>query len=312
MPVRVTSLQLLAGVALDLLFADPGWLPHPVRGLGWTTGKWEGMWRSTGMPLRWAGLGFAVSTIAVAVTVVLATAAWLPQPWANIYWIFSLLALRGLDLEAARVIGRLRAGDLEGARSRLSMIVGRDTLALDEPEIVRAAIETVAENLSDAVIAPLFYLALGGPAAMAAYKAVNTLDSMVGYRNQRYREFGWASARMDDAANFVPARLSAGLVWLAALVTAKNAARSVRVTLRDAHRQPSPNSGYPEAAVAGALGVRLGGLNFYGGISSWKEYLGDPIHPLDARAFAGTRRLLYVSSLLFVAILSWWLPWEWA
>ncbi len=312
MLVRVTSFQLLAGVALDLLFADPRWLPHPVRGLGWIIGKWETAWRSVPVPPKWAGAAFALSTVALAAGLVQASAWWLPQPGVNIYWIFSLAALRGLDLEAASVIGRLRAGDLPGARSRLAMIVGRDTTTLNEPEIVRAAIETVAENLSDAVVAPLFYLALGGPAAMAAYKAVNTLDSMVGYRNERYREFGWASARLDDAANFLPARLSAGLVWLAALVTANDAARSVRVTLRDAHRQPSPNSGYPEAAVAGALGIRLGGLNSYAGVSSRKEFLGDPIHPLDPRAFAGTRRLLYVSSLLWAALLAWWLPWEWA
>lgn len=311
MLVRVTTFQLLAGVALDLLFADPRWLPHPVRGLGWIISRWETAWRSVPVAPRWAGIGFTLSTVALAAVLAQASAWWLPQPWVNIYWIFSLVALRGLDLEASSVIGRLRVGDLPGARSRLAMIVGRDTTTLEEPEIVRAAIETVAENLSDAVVAPLFYLALGGPAAMAAYKAVNTLDSMVGYRDERYREFGWASARLDDAANFLPARLSAGLVWLAALVTANGARRSVRVTLRDAHRQPSPNSGYPEAAVAGALGVQLGGLNSYGGVSSRKEFLGDPIHPLDAHAFAGTRRLLYVSSLLWVAALAWSLPWEW-
>src|SRR5205085_1386130 len=156
-------------------------------------------------------------------------------------------------------------GDIAEARSKLAMIVGRDTAQLEEPEILRAAIETVAENLSDGVIAPLLYLALGGPVGMAAYKAINTLDSMVGYRDQRYSEFGWASARLDDLANFVPARLTAVLVWTCALMLGYDAGRSRRITLRDAKTQPSPNAGYPEAAVAGALGIRLGGVNFYHG-----------------------------------------------
>jgi adenosylcobinamide-phosphate synthase len=184
----------------------------------------------------------------------------------------------------------------------LAQIVGRDTESLDEKEVVRATIETIAENLSDAVIAPLFYLALGGPATMAAFKAVNTLDSMTGYRNERYREFGWASARMDDVANWIPARLTAALVWLCALLLRYDARRSIAVTLRDARLQPSPNAGYPEAAVAGALGVRLGGLNYYQGVASRKPYIGDGGRPLDLAAYTKARRLLYGASLLMVAL----------
>jgi adenosylcobinamide-phosphate synthase len=218
------------------------------------------------------------------------------------YWIFSLLAIRDLDLESMRVIAKLRRRDLPGARRMLACIVGRDTADLDEPEVLRATIETVAENLSDAVVAPLFYLLLGGPVAMAAYKAVNTLDSMVGYRNERYREFGWASARLDDLANFVPARLTAVLVWLCAAALRYDLSRSVAVTLRDARLQPSPNSGYPEAAVAGALGIRLGGLNYYQGVPSRKQYLGDAIRPLDLGAWRKTRLLFYSASLLMIGL----------
>jgi adenosylcobinamide-phosphate synthase len=219
-----------------------------------------------------------------------------------VFWIWTLIAIRDLDVEAARVLRRLEAGDLPGARAMLARIVGRDTARLEEPEILRAVLETLAENLSDAVVAPLFYLALGGPVGMAAYKAVNTLDSMVGYRNERYRLFGWASARADDAANYIPARLTAVLVWAAAWLLRCDARRSLRVTLRDARLQPSPNAGYPEAAVAGALGVRLGGANYYGGVASPKAHLGDAVQSIDRRHFSQARRILYAVSALAVLL----------
>lgn len=294
--------ELLIGVALDLAIGDPRWLPHPVRGFGWLVARLERLWRAARLPLRLAGALFWVTAVGVASGIVAASMLWLPRPWIAVYWIFSLLAIRDLDFEAALVIRQLRRDDLEGARRMLARIVGRDTAGLDEKEIVRATIETIAENLSDAVIAPLFYLAIGGPVAMAAYKAVNTLDSMAGYRNERYVEFGWTSARLDDAANWIPARLTALLVWLCAALLWYDARRSIAVTLRDARLQPSPNSGYPEAAVAGAIGVRLGGLNYYQGVASRKPYLGDGDRPLDVGAYARARRLLYGSSLLMVAL----------
>jgi adenosylcobinamide-phosphate synthase len=300
--VRATLPELLGGVVLDLAIGDPRWLPHPVRGLGWLIVRLERLWRAMGLPLKLAGSLFCLNVVLVAALVTGATVVLLPHPWIGMYWIFSLLAIRDLDFEAAQVIGKLRRRDLPGARQMVARIVGRDTAVLDEPEVLRATIETLAENLSDAVIAPLFYLALGGPVAMAAYKAVNTLDSMVGYRNDRYREFGWASARLDDAANFIPARLTALLVWLCAAVLRYDLRRSVAVTLRDARLQPSPNSGYPEAAVAGALGIRLGGLNYYQGVASRKPFLGDGDRPLDLAAYGKARLLLYGSSLLMVGL----------
>ena len=245
---------------------------------------------------------FFLSAVGAAVLVVGCTMFYIPRPWIAIYWIFALLAIRDLDVQAARVIAALRRHDLPNARRMLSFIVGRDTAKLDEPEILRATIETVAENLCDGVIAPLFYLALGGPVAMAGYKAINTLDSMVGYRNQRYGEFGWASARMDDVANWLPARLAASLVWICASVSGCDPRRSVAITLRDARSQPSPNAGYPEAAVAGALGIRLGGLNYYQGVASRKPYLGDARRVLDLAVYGKTRVLLYGSSLLMVGL----------
>jgi adenosylcobinamide-phosphate synthase len=295
--VRMAPYELAAGVGLDLALGDPRWFPHPVRGFGWLVIRLEAFWRATPLRPRGAGILFTVSAVGIACAVV-----GLTLPWLNIFWIWTLLALRDLDFEATLVWRALERGDIEEARRKLAMIVGRDTGSLDESEILRAAIETIAENLSDAVIAPLFYLGVGGPVGMAAYKAINTLDSMVGYRNERYADFGWAAARLDDAANFIPARLSALLVWLCAFVCGYDAARSRRVTLRDAASQPSPNAGYPEAAVAGALGIRLGGVNFYKGVRSEKPYLGDAVRPLDKRAFQATRVLLYASSAVMLAI----------
>ena len=300
--MRATLPELLCGVALDLAIGDPRWLPHPVRAFGWLVVQLERFWRAVGLPLTVAGACFCLTAVAIAAGVTLATLFYLPRPWISIYWIFALLAIRDLDFEAALVIRELRRGDLPSARRLLARIVGRDTAALEEAEVLRATIETLAENLSDAVVAPLLYLGLGGPAAMAAYKAINTLDSMVGYRNERYRDFGWASARLDDVVNFVPARLTAVLVWTCAALLRYDPRRSVAVTLRDAASQPSPNSGYPEAAVAGALGVRLGGLNYYQGIASRKPYLGDGERPLDFDAYARARLLLYGSSFLMVAL----------
>lgn len=279
--MMVTPEQLFCGVALDFAIGDPRWLPHPVAGIGRIANAAERLWRSLKIPVRLAGSLAWLTVVSVVCVLVFASVALLPAPWIQIYWIFSFLAVRSLDRHAAAVIACLRAGDLGAARASVAMIVGRDTADLDEPEITRAVFETVAESLNDGVIAPLFWLAIGGPVAMAAYKATNTLDSMFGHRNERYRQFGWASARMDDFANIVPARVTAALVWVVALFLPGLSVRnSIQTTLRDARKQPSPNSGYPEAAVAGALGVQLGGLNFYGGVRSQKEFLGDALQPL--------------------------------
>jgi adenosylcobinamide-phosphate synthase len=289
--------QLLAGMGLDIAFGDPRCLPHPVRAIGSWAGSMERLWRAARLPSRLSGVGFWLSVV-VPVTLLV----WLTQPWANIYWIWMFLALRSLDADSAAVVEALRAGRVEAARRALAMIVGRDTESLNEREIIRAVLETVSENLNDAVIAPLFYLVLFGPAGMAAYKAINTLDSIAGYKNNAYLEFGWASARMDDAASFVPARLSAALVWICAGILRMNAQRSVRVTLRDARLQPSPNSGYSEAAFAGALGVRLGGVNYYGGVAAPKAYLGDDLRPLAVDIFSDARLLLYGASGLMLVL----------
>ena len=302
MPVKPRDL--LIGVMADLTWGDPAWLPHPVRGIGWLATHAERFWRQTPIPPRFAGALFWFSVVGIFTSAVSFT-----LPWANIYWIYSLLAARDLDVEAGRVVRALGRHDLIEARRKLSFVVGRDTDPLNEPEILRATFETVAENLSDGVIAPLFYLALGGPLCMALYKAINTLDSMVGYKSERFKEFGWFSARIDDVANFIPARLTALAICTAALLPPFSATRALRIAMRDGSSQPSPNSGYPQAAFAGALGVQLGGLNFYNGVPSLKPSLGDPVRSLKRNLFGRARILLYVSEALCVAAVFGCLKW---
>lgn len=222
------------------------------------------------------------------------------------YISWTCLAARSLHSQSRLVADALAKGDLNEARLRLSYIVGRDTAALDEPAIWRATVETVAENSSDGVIAPLLYLLLGGPSLAIAYKAINTLDSMVGYKNDRYRYFGWAAARCDDLVNYLPARLTGILMVLAAPLTGLSMGGAWRIMLRDGRNHASPNSGIPEAAAAGALGVQLGGNSSYAGTMVAKPTIGDPHRPLTQGAYAGVVRLMYGTLLLMLAVLLLW------
>lgn len=286
---------------IDLWFGDPRWLPHPVTAIAALAKFLEGASKQSQLAGSTVWLGVVAATCGV----VCWTCALLPSPWIQVYWVYSFLAVRSLDDHAMSVIAALRSGDLAASRYAVSRIVGRDTANLDQRDIARATIETVAENLNDGVVAPLFWLAVAGPVGMAGYKAVNTLDSMFGYRNEKYRHFGWCSARMDDVASWVPARLTAALIWLvAALAPGMSAGDSIAVTLRDASRQPSPNSGYPEAAVAGALGFQLGGVSEYGGVRSRKEFLGDGLRPLGWQSYNQVRVILYAVSTLAVLIVA--------
>jgi adenosylcobinamide-phosphate synthase len=297
-------LIIFLALLLDLIIGDPHWLPHPVVAIGRLIQILEPGLRREWLHERLAGilllLGVVICSAGTtwillqALTTLLPVAGWI----ATIAVSSTCLAARSLHKESARVASALLAGDLPTARRYLSYIVGRDTDQLGEPEIWRAVVETVAENTSDGIIAPLFWLTIGGPVAVMAYKAVSTLDSMVGYRNQKYIMFGWASARMDDLLNYIPARLSALLLVMAAPLAGCSVSDAARIALRDRLKHPSPNSGHPEAAAAGALGVRLGGAGSYSGISSWKEYIGDQLQPLDERAYRSMIKLMYISTLL--------------
>jgi len=297
-------LTIFLALLIDLVIGDPRWLPHPVVAVGRLIHWLDRALRHDRLNQRLAGVLLLLLVVICsagttwillqALVSILPLAGWI----AGIIVSSTCLAARSLHRESARVASALQAGDLPAARRFLSYIVGRDTEGLEEPEIWRAVVETVAENTSDGIVAPLFWLTIGGPVAAMAYKAVSTLDSMVGYRNRRYLKMGWASARMDDLLNYIPARLTALLLIVAAPLAGCSVFGAARIAVRDRRNHPSPNSGHPEAAAAGALGVRLGGAASYGGIPSWKEYIGDPLQPLDERAYRGMIKLMYISTLL--------------
>lgn len=277
---------LLAGFLLDQVLGDPPNWPHPVRWVGRLIRLLEPFVRKF-FPERVAGvlLLFIVVGIVGGATWALLFVAGAWHPWARIGLATLLsyygLAARSLAGETEAVLAACEQEDWTEARNRLSTIVGRDTAELSPEQIYRACIETVAENTTDGIVAPLFYAALAGPVGMWAYKAINTLDSMVGYRNERYLRFGWASARADDVANFLPARLTWLLLALAALLTSTRAGQALRIGWRDGRKHPSPNSGWAEATMAGALGVQLGGPSTYQGELSEKPLLGDADVKLD-------------------------------
>jgi adenosylcobinamide-phosphate synthase len=217
---------------------------------------------------------------------------------------FYCLSARSLIDAAIEVRKYLDANDLPGARKALSMIVGRDTANLDEAGVVCATVETVAENITDGIISPLIYFALGGPVAAIAFKAVSTMDSMIGYKNERYRRFGTCAARLDDMLNFTPARITAFiLIPLAAIITGHNWKKAFQIAIRDRLKHESPNSAHGEAAMAGALGIRLGGGAFYSGVFSSRPYLGDGERTANRRDISGACRVTVAVTVLVVAVI---------
>lgn len=298
------SLALVVAFALDQLLGDPPWLPHPVRAMAWVAESSEAGWRRCLPQPRWAGL-MTVLTVLVVVggtTLGLLRLGHYLHPWLgeaiSVYLLYSALAARDLARHSERVHAALLSGDLEVARRRVAMMVGRETATLDQAGVSRAAVESVAENLVDGVTAPLLWAALGGPLGAMLYKAVNTMDSLFGYKNERYRQFGWAPARLDDLANYLPARLTAGLVVLAAPLLGLSAPRAFWIWRRDRRRHGSPNSGQTEAAVAGALGVQLGGPAVYFGAVVDKPTLGDRLVAIAPEHIPAANRLMLAASLL--------------
>lgn len=267
---------LLLGYLADLAIGDPRRL-HPVAGFGALAERLE---RSTYADHRVAGV-LHVSILVGTTTIVagaidralVAHPLWRTAFCAAASW--SVLGGRSLLTEATAIGNLLEQGELAAARQQITHLVGRDPSTLSSDGIARACVESVAENTSDAVVAPLLWGAVGGPAGLLGYRAVNTLDAMIGHRSRRYRRFGWAAARLDDAANLVPARLCAGAVVLLAPLVGGRSLDALRVVLRDAGRHPSPNAGPVEAAFAGALGLTLGGINAYGALAEDRGTLGD-------------------------------------
>ena len=259
----MTASQLALGYVLDLLLGDPEWLPHPVRWFGSLIQAGERYLRRFDVGPRSEILaGAALTGSVVSVGWVMGRP---KNPTWQVFLIWTALATRSLLNEASAVIWALEAKDLLLARKRLARIVGRDTEHLDESEISRAVIETLAESACDGIVAPLFWLAAGGVPCAMAYKAVNTLDSMIGHPEPPYRYFGRVAARLDDAANLIPARLTALGIVAAAKIQNLNAGQARKIWWRDGNQHASPNAGQSEAAIAGALDIRLGGISSYEG-----------------------------------------------
>ncbi|MDJ0763428.1 MAG: adenosylcobinamide-phosphate synthase CbiB [Myxococcota bacterium] len=296
--------QVIAALALDLLIGDPRWLPHPVTGIAWMAHALERPIRRAFPLSRLAGTFVAVAVIAAT-----ASSAWLLvwgagriHPIAadviSILIIYTCLAARDLAGHANRVYRALVDGNISLARNRVAMLVSRDTNALDEEGLVRATVESVAESTSDGVTAPLLFAIAFGPVGAVVYKAINTLDAIFGYTDERYAQFGWASARLDDAANFIPARITGAFMVLAASLLGMGTRRSLRTFLRDRKRHPSPNSGHPEAAMAGALGVRLGGTNIYFGQAHNRPSIGETHDLLRPDHILWANRLMWATLIL--------------
>ncbi len=312
--VLISSWPLLAGFLLDMAVGDPHWLPHPIRLIGWSIKSMEKLLRpkkaANNVLLFRRGVALAVL---IPLLTALMTAGLLLLAWKLHFTIgllmetvfcWLVLAARSLKTETTPVQDALVRGDMAAARERIGWLVGRDTAELDSEEITKAAVETIAENTNDGVIAPLFYLVLGGPILGMTYKAVNTLDSMVGYKNDLYLYFGRCSARLDDITGFIPARLSALLMILAAKLLHLPADRAWQIFRRDRLNHLSPNSAQTEAVCAGALGIQLGGSHTYGGKLVVKPFIGDKIRSAEPQDIARSQQLMLLTSIL--ALITLW------
>lgn len=293
---------------LDLALGDPRWMPHPVRGIGWFAIRIESLMRRSPLPLRVAGI-----TTVIAVVGASAGTAWMLvacatklHPFAgvamSIYLLYSSFAVRDLGDHATAVERALIAGDIEEARRKVSCIVGRDTQEMNAGEIALAATESVAENSVDGVTAPLFYALLLGPVGAIAYKAINTLDSTFGYKNEIYLEFGWASAKLDDLANWLPARVTVLFIALGAAFNKLRVFDIFPAVRMGAKFHASPNAGYPEAAFAGALGVQFGGKRFYDGELHHAPILGVKTGECSAVTIRQSITLMRTTAMLFLVI----------
>ena len=302
----------LGGFVLDAIFGDPAWLPHPVVYMGKAISVLEKGLRArlpkTPEGELWGGriLAFClpVGTLALTSLVCMGAAALHPLLGlaVQMFWCGQALAAKGLVQESMNVYRELTKPDLPAARIAVSRIVGRDTEALTAEGVTKAAVETVAENASDGVLAPLFYMLLGGAPLALTYKAINTMDSMVGYKNTQYLYFGRAAAKLDDVANYLPSRIAA-LLWVAAAALTGNDARSAwRIWRRDKRNHASPNSAQTESACAGALNVQLAGPAYYFGEYYKKPTIGDSVRPIEPEDIRRADRMMYAESLLALAL----------
>ena len=308
----MTVWAVLGGFVLDALFGDPAWLPHPVVYMGKAISKLEKFLRPR-LPKTPQGelLGGAIVAFCLPVGTFLLTGlvCWgaarlhpLLGLAVQMFWCGQALAARGLVQESTNVYKELKKPDLPGARKAVSRIVGRDTAELTAEGVTKAAVETVAENASDGVIAPLLYMLIGGAPLALTYKAINTMDSMLGYKNEKYLYFGRVPAKLDDAANYLPSRLAA-LLWVAAAAFTHNDAKGAwKIWRRDRRRHASPNRAQTESACAGALGVQLAGPAYYFGQYYPKLTIGDALRPIEPEDILRANRMMVAESILALAI----------
>ncbi len=295
---------------LDLALGDPRSMPHPIRWMGKAISSLEPIFRKLPTNLTVAGAFFAAFLVAVVwfLTSLVVQTANLIDPFfkniVEILLIYYAISSRSLEDSALEVYRSLKLNRLQEAQARLASIVGRDVAALKEDGIVRAAVETVAENLVDGVVSPLFYAAIGGAPLAMTYKMINTLDSMIGYKNDTYRHFGKAAAHIDDVANFIPARLAVPVIAVAAQILIKRGWLSWRTAADEGGNHSSPNAGFPEAAFAGALRVKLGGPSTYTGQLVTKPYLGIRFGPVNPSHIKKACDLMFLAALIWLMV-SW-------
>ena len=310
--MMVKILALPAGFVLDLIFGDPRWLYHPVCLIGKLISLLEkGIRRIFPKSQKGELAGGCLEVLLVCGLCFLVPFGILHvlygwQPWLGFlletFWCYQLLATKSLKTESMKVYDRLVNGTLEEARYAVSMIVGRDTKSLTPEGVTKAAVETVAENASDGIIAPMFYMAIGGAPFMFLYKGINTMDSMLGYKNDRYLYFGRCAAKLDDAANYIPARVSGWLMVAGTLFVGLDTKNAAKIYRRDRRNHASPNSAQTEAAMAGALDVQLAGNAYYFGKLYEKPTIGDAIRKVEAEDIPRANRLLYSTSVLGMVV----------
>jgi len=295
---------------LDIILGDPQWLPHPIRWIGKWIEIWEPYFRKFNFSLTTSGYLFALTLVfgTFVITWGVLYIARSIHPFfytiMQIVLIYYTLSVKSLRSAAMDIYKILKFGKLQEAKYKLSHIVGRDVESLDESAVMRGTAESVAENLVDGVVSPLFFATLGGASLAMTYKMINTLDSMIGYKNEEYREFGRCSARLDDLANFIPARISIPIISLAAIII-KGAGRKTFITaIKEGRNHLSPNAGFPEAAFAGGLGIKLGGPNYYKGNLVDKAYTGSHLGDIDVEHIRQACQLMVISALLCL-ILCW-------
>ena len=307
--MRFGIAALIAGFVLDLLMGDPEWLYHPVRLIGGLISRLEKRLRARGGNLRRSAVILTVTTVLVTMAVTAGILVLLQQLGRIPLFIgMALLDWMGIAVtcmaKEARGVGKALEKGLPEARKQIARIVGRDTQNLSGEEIIKATVETVAENTTDGVISPLFWALLGGPVLLWGFKASNTLDSMVGYMDEKYRDIGWSSAKLDDILNYIPARLTALLMILAAFLTGMDGPNAFRIVRRDHANHKSPNCAWSEAAAAGALHIQLGGTHEYFGKPVEKPTIGDADRPAEREDIRRANRLLYVTSGLMILIIA--------